>query len=295
MKKKFVFSLTLALSAALLAGCFDISYSGQRDPNASFPATSETGTSSGTATEVDIFADQLPALRDAESWPIPYTITAFGEEIDTAEDAAGSETFAVVLFTNGFKADVTGVYGEDVEEAKFYGYHDDGMTYTFRQMPDYDEDEEEHIIVEQWDAVEDEDLEFFNSFYDSLVDEVVMNNFSLFDAIYSQLLLVVDQAAFDDLVGDPGDEFPEDAEMSNRFYKLGDEYIVSLTITFAEDDVVYSYEQKMILTFVGDLPGGLTMEVKVTADDDEYINRSTSSFTYTENRPAYNGPFMPTE
>lgn len=291
MKKKKIFSLTVTLVALLLTGCRDLVSSGK-------PSTS------GELIKVDIIGSDLPALSDSESWPLPFKTTlqlagTGGGDLMVATDIVSTYgwDYEFYIYTDGFKGEASLIQDDLRLDGSFYCYHADGVTYLYNREPIWEDDEltTEIEYIERWTSAPDPDLEIYNERVGEVVEDFIVDSFVMFEYTYLKFAALITEDDFNAMEAEIAEDFPEGSEISYRFYKEGIQYIfeVNASVTFEQLELTSS--QKVILEFAGDRPGALIIEASTEGGPEEFSMLHATAFTYTDNRPAYGGPYMPAE
>lgn len=291
MKKKKIFSLTVTLVALLLTGCRDL-------------VTSSKPSTSGELIKVDIIGSDLPALSDSESWPLPFKTTlqlagTGGGDLMVATDIVSTYgwDYEFYIYTDGFKGEASLIQDDLRLDGSFYCYHADGVTYLYNREPIWEDDEltTEIEYIERWTSAPDPDLEIYNERVGEVVEDFIEDSFVMFEYTYLKFAALITEDDFSAMEAEIAEDFPEGSEISYRFYKEGIQYIfeVNASVTFEQLELTSS--QKVILEFAGDRPGALIIEASTEGGPEEFSMLHATAFTYTDNRPAYSGPYMPAE
>lgn len=287
--KKTVFYLPFFLTALLITSCDH------------FKRSSNISLTSEQATEIDIFADALPPLSDIETWPLPLAITYHGQNVREYEEENENEELTSVtetestsadfnIFSDGFKMDGEFTMDEETKEYKRYCYHADGVTYEFTRAPNYEDDDE--MMIETWETYDDIDEKFYNSMLDDFVLEILYDYWWTFATVYELFSRITDENALEELALEMAGSYFGEIDLELRFYQSDGQYILKLNYEYIEYDEQFIGEEMYGIAFDGDRAGRLFVEDKQTADEFARLHRFDISFMYTDNRPAYSGPFM---
>lgn len=294
MRKKRLFYLPLLLTVLLLAGC--------DGPKPSTSTTTSVSSLEQPEQEVDIFSSDLPPLSDFEEWSLPLSVNYVAEQLYYHGDDTENSVIAFTQrtdaelnnFNNGFKVDASITIDEQKMEGKRYVYHVDGTTYDYMYAPDYNEENSyEMINVEKWEAFEDRDFAHYDEMFATVVLDMLDEWYWMFAEVYELFSEIHNQALLDEFVEVAIEDYGEDAVITVRFYRQGNRHTLKVIYEYTEYEEVIIGEEFFALEIINGLPARLIYGVNETRDELPRDNHLDVIFAYTDELPAYDGPFMP--